>query len=87
MPARVITPEVRKGLSALTEPLPRILEALGRLRDFEGLRMVPPFEPHPLIGLLVAQGFTARKTPLGAGNIQIIFSAPICQESPVEALL
>ena len=87
MPSTIITLDVREEIRGGREPFPRIMEAVGRLRDGEQLRILAPFEPRPLIGVLAAQGFTARITPLDAGDFEIIFSALAPAESDEEPLL
>ena len=54
MPPTIITLDVRETIRAGQEPFPRIMEAVGRLRDGEQLRILAPFEPRPLIGVLGA---------------------------------
>jgi len=49
MPPTIITLDVRADLRAGREPFPRIMEAVGRLR------VVAPFEPHPLKALYLTQ--------------------------------
>ena len=87
MPTTIITLDVRDDLRAGREPFPRIMQTVGRLRDGEHLRILAPFEPRPLIGVLAAQGFTAKITPLDAGDFEIIFSAPTSAKSDEEPLL
>ena len=87
MPATIVTVDVREELRTGREPFPRIMEAVGRLRDGEQLRILAPFEPRPLIGVLGAQGFTAKITPLDGGDFEIIFAAPASAESDEEPLL
>ena len=87
MPQTIITLDVREDLRAGREPFPRIMEAVGRLRDGERLRIVAPFEPRPLIGVLAAQGFSATITPIEDGDFEVIFSAPGHAESDEEPLL
>jgi uncharacterized protein (DUF2249 family) len=75
----IITVDVRDDLRAGREPFPRIMEAAGRLRDGEQLRVLAPFEPRPLIGVLAMQGFVAKVTELSDGTFEVVFeaSAPI----------
>ena len=87
MPDTIITLDVREDLRAGREPFARIMEAVGRLRDGERLRILAPFEPRPLIGVLAAQGFTATLTPLDGGDFEIVFSAAAPAESDEEPLL
>lgn len=87
MPPAIITVDVREDLRAGREPFPRIMEAVGRLRDDEQLRIVAPFEPRPLIGVLGAQGFAAAITALEAGDFEIIFTPPARPQGDEETLL
>ena len=87
MPDTTITLNVREDIRAGREPFPRIMEAVGRLRDGEQLRVLAPFEPRPLIGVLAAQGFTATITPLDGGDFEIVFSAAAPVESDEQPLL
>ncbi len=87
MPQTTITLDVREDLRAGREPFPRIMEAVGRLRDGEQLRILAPFEPRPLIGVLAAQGFTAKITPIEGEDFEIIFSAPTPAAGDEEPLL
>lgn len=76
MQANIITLDVREEVRAGREPFPRIMEAIGRLRDGDSLRVIAPFEPRPLIGLLTAQGFDAEVTALTDGDFEVVFTAP-----------
>ena len=87
MPPTIITVDVRETIRSGQEPFPRIMEAVGRLREGEQLRILAPFEPRPLIGVLATQGFTATITPIEAGDFEIIFSAPAQSEGADEPLL
>ena len=44
-------------------------------------------EPRPLIGVLAAQGFSAKITPIEGGDFAVIFSAPAHAEGDEEPLL
>lgn len=61
-PAIIVTLDVREDIREGREPFRKILDAAGRLRDGEQLRIIAPFEPRPLIHLLATQGFTATVT-------------------------
>jgi hypothetical protein len=47
---------IRRGL----EPFPEILQRVGRLQPDEGLIIVAPFLPSPLIEKLEAEGFASK---------------------------
>lgn len=74
MASKIITLDVREDLRAEREPFPRIMEAVGRLRDSERLRIIAPFEPQPLIRLLTAQGLVATVRKLEDGSFEVLFA-------------
>jgi len=47
---------IRRGI----EPFPEILQRIGRLKTDEGLIIIAPFLPSPLIERLGAEGFTSK---------------------------
>lgn len=87
MPPTIITLDVRDDLRAGREPFPRIMEAVGRLREGEQLRIIAPFEPRPLIGVLAAQGFGATVTPTEEGSFAVIFAPAAPAEPDGDSLL
>ncbi len=87
MPPTIITLDVREELRAGREPFPRIMETVGRLRDGEQLRIVAPFEPRPLIGVLAAQGFVATVTQMGDGSFEVLFAPAAPAEPDGDSLL
>jgi hypothetical protein len=52
--------DVRPLLKRGEEPLPAILERVQGLNPQEGLILLAPFLPSPLIDLLASQGFASR---------------------------
>ena len=76
-----------ENIRAGREPFPRIMEAVGRLRDDEQLRVLAPFEPRPLIGVLVAQGFVAKVTQTPDGGFEVLFATPAPHEPDDDSLL
>ena len=87
MPATIITLDVRDDFQAGREPFPRIMEAVGRLRDGERLCILAPFEPRPLIGALAAQGFVATVTKLDDGSFATTFATAAPAELDGDSLL
>ncbi|MEQ1859125.1 MAG: DUF2249 domain-containing protein [Chthoniobacteraceae bacterium] len=87
MPAPTITLDVREDLRAGREPFPRIMEAVGRLREGEQLRVIAPFEPHPLISVLAMQGFAASVTESGDGGFEVVFAPVVSAERDDDSLL
>ncbi len=57
-----VRPLLRDGI----EPFPQILERVSRLKSGEGLIVVAPFLPSPLIEKLGAQGFHSKIERNGA---------------------
>lgn len=86
MAANVITIDVREELGAGGEPFARIMQAADRLRDGEALRILAPFEPVPLIGVLAGQGFSAAVSPLEDGGFEVIFTAAAAPDAADDLL-
>ena len=87
MPSNIITFDVREDIRAGHEPLPRIMEAIGRLREGEQLRVLAPFEPRPLIGVRAAQGFLATVTESESGAFEVLFTQAALTEPGGDSLL
>ncbi len=64
--------DVRELIGRGVEPLPEILERAGQLQPREGLIIVAPFLPSPLIERLGADGFVS-KVERGQGADWIIY--------------
>jgi uncharacterized protein (DUF2249 family) len=60
MPRKFKTLDVRSILSAGGEPFGKIRESIDALRDNEGLSVIAPFLPSPLIEKLGSEGFQSR---------------------------
>jgi uncharacterized protein (DUF2249 family) len=85
-PTDIVTLDVRDDIREGREPFRRIMDAVARLRDGERLRLIAPFEPRPLIGVLTAQGFATVVTALGDGAYEVILTPP-AQRDPDGGLL
>jgi uncharacterized protein (DUF2249 family) len=59
---------IRRGI----EPFPEILERVSKLKATEGLIVVAPFLPSPLIEKLASQGF-ASKVERGNGADWMVY--------------
>ena len=55
---RVVTLDVREDIQRGREPFSKIMTAVAQLKDNEDLRLLAPFEPVPLFGLLAQRGFS-----------------------------
>ena len=64
--------DVRPLLKPGVEPLPEILRRVQALNREEGLIIIAPFLPSPLIELLGSQGF-ASKVERGEGGSWIVY--------------
>lgn len=60
--------DVRKLLARGIEPFPAIRKSVDDLQPDEGLTVVAPFLPSPLIEKLRSEGFESRAEPLPDGG-------------------
>jgi hypothetical protein len=64
--------DARPLLKRGAEPLPEILRRIQALRDEQGLIIIAPFLPSPLVELLGSQGFVS-KVERGDGGSWIVY--------------
>ena len=74
MPVRFKRFDVRRLLAKGIEPLPEIRKRVEALKPNEGLTIVAPFLPSPLVELLRAQGFESRVERMPDGGWAVHFS-------------
>jgi uncharacterized protein (DUF2249 family) len=72
--ATPLTLDVREQLRNGGEPLPIILQAVGRLDTDQSLRLLATFEPIPLYAVLGRKGFAHQATRHGEGDWEILFA-------------
>lgn len=60
MPRKFKTLDVRPSIAEGVEPFARIRTAVGALQPGEGLSVIAPFLPSPLIEKLGSEGFKSR---------------------------
>lgn len=84
MSQRVVTLDVREDIRNGREPIGRIMETVGRLRENEALRLVAPFEPLPLFRVLARFGFSHQSTHLESGDWEVMFQRPAIPRSNTE---
>ena len=65
--------DVRPLLKRGEEPLPQILHRVQAIRQDEGIIIVAPFLPSPLIELLGSQGFASKVEPGERGSWIVYF--------------
>lgn len=66
--------DVREDIRQGREPFARIMTAVAGLGPNEDLRLVAPFEPIPLYGVLQARGFFHCTTPDENGDYTVLFT-------------
>jgi uncharacterized protein (DUF2249 family) len=73
MSGKVVTLDVREDLRRGREPFGKIMQAINGLKASESLRLIVPFEPVPLYGVLARQGFSHRSTAGSDGSYEVLF--------------
>jgi len=68
MPVQFKRFDVRKILAEGVEPFPEIRKRVDALKPGEGIAVVAPFLPSPLIEKLRAEGFNSRAEPQQDGS-------------------
>ncbi len=76
----IVTVDVREDLRRGIEPFAKIMGATRRLGDRQTLRLIAPFEPVPLFGVMARMGFRHEAKPISAGDWEVLF-----QRSPATA--
>lgn len=74
MSRKVVNLDVREDIRQGKEPFSRIMTAVAALGPNEDLRLVAPFEPVPLFGVLQARGFFHSTTPDENGDYTVLFT-------------
>jgi uncharacterized protein (DUF2249 family) len=83
MTADFLDLDVRPILAGGEDPFSEIMAAIAALKPGQGLRIVAPFRPAPLIRVLESKGYSHEESPLGGTDWEVIFSAP---DAPVAGL-
>lgn len=74
MPAQFKKFDVRRLIANGIEPLPEIRKRVAALRPNEGLTIIAPFLPSPLIELLKGEGYESRVDRQPDGGWVVYFS-------------
>ncbi len=69
-----LTLDVREILRSGGEPLPKIMQAVGRLAPGQPLRLLVTFEPLPLYAVLGRKGFEHSAVRHGEGDWEVLFA-------------
>ena len=72
----IVTLDVRAMLASGQEPFSAIMQAADALGPDQTLRLIAPFRPVPLIGVMRQRGFSFAEHPLGGDVWQVDFSPP-----------
>ena len=69
-----VTLDVREDIRAGREPFKRIMETVARLKVNDRLRLITPFEPVPLFGVMARRGFSHEARPIESGDWEVLFA-------------
>lgn len=72
--ASLLTLDVRDTIKAGGEPLSDIMQAVGSLAPGQGLRLLAPFKPVPLFGVMSQQGYGHVEREIDGGDWEVLFS-------------
>jgi len=70
----IVTVDVRDDIARGHEPFGRIMKAVGKLENGQQLKLIAPFQPVPLFGILAAQGFSHELRETASGDWEVLFS-------------
>jgi uncharacterized protein (DUF2249 family) len=74
--------DVRPILRDGGEPFGAIMEAVAQLAPGQSLRLLAPFKPVPLFGVLGARGFEPNAREIGGGDWEVLFSPQAATAQP-----
>lgn len=73
--------DVRPTLRDGGEPFGEIMEAVASLAPGQGLRLLAPFKPIPLFGVLGQRGFEPEAHEIGNGDWEVLFTPQAAETS------
>lgn len=74
MDNETVTVDVRDEIRNGREPFSKIMGAVRELVPGQKLRLIAPFEPVPLFGVLKKQGFAHESREIGSGHWEVLFT-------------
>lgn len=77
--------DVRPILRDGGEPFGAIMEAVAKLAPEQSLRLLAPFKPIPLFGVLGQRGFHPDAREIGNGDWEVLFSPQSALPEPEQA--
>ncbi|MEW6304115.1 MAG: DUF2249 domain-containing protein [Verrucomicrobiota bacterium] len=66
--------DVREDIHNGREPFSKIMMTVAQLQNGQRLRLLAPFEPVPLFGVLARQGFSHEAQPMANGDWEVLFT-------------
>ena len=85
MSSKIVTLDVRPDIKSGREPFSRIMQAVAGLGPAQDLKLIAPFQPVPLFGILAQQGFSHRSVLLDSGDYEVLFTKGTVASLPSEA--
>jgi uncharacterized protein (DUF2249 family) len=79
-----VTLDVREDIRKGRDPFARIMETVARLKGDERLRLIAPFKPVPLFGVMAQRGFSAEARPGQSGDWEVLFARSSGAATPPE---
>jgi uncharacterized protein (DUF2249 family) len=70
----IVTVDVREEIAQGHEPYGKIMRAVGSLKAGQSMKLLAPFEPVPLFGVLAASGFSHEVRETASGDWEVLFS-------------
>jgi uncharacterized protein (DUF2249 family) len=77
----MVTLDVRPDIKNGREPFSKIMQTVASLGPEQDLKLIAPFEPVPLFGVLAQHGFTHRSTALPTGDFEVLFTRGSAESS------
>jgi uncharacterized protein (DUF2249 family) len=74
MRPKTVTLDVREDIRAGHDPFARIMQAVTGLKGDDRLRVLAPFKPVPLLGVMQNQGFSHETKPIGETDWEVLFT-------------
>jgi uncharacterized protein (DUF2249 family) len=70
----LVTLDLREHIQSGRDPFSRIMQTVSQLENGQKLRLVVPFEPVPLYGVMAQRGFDFAATPHDNGDWEVLFT-------------
>jgi uncharacterized protein (DUF2249 family) len=74
MSTHIVTLDVRDDIRNGREPFGKIMQTVAGLKADEQLRLIAPFEPVPLYGVLGKRGYSHQAKTMPEGGFEVLFT-------------